>query len=67
MVEQLPVKQLVAGSSPARGAKAFITNSDFSGKTEFSVSFFIFFAPPCFRKAGVSFLAKFGKFSEFFG
>jgi len=36
-----------------------------SEKIAFSVSFLVFFAPPCFRKAGVSSEAKFGKFSEF--
>ena len=65
MVEQLPVKQLVAGSNPARGAEFDEANSDLSEKIAFSVSFLIFFAPPCFRKAGVFSEAKFGKFSEF--
>ena len=64
MVEQLPVKQLVAGSNPARGAEFDEANSDLSEKISFSVFLFIFFAPPCFRKAGVSSEAKSGKFSE---
>ena len=29
MVEQLPVKELVVGSSPTRGARKLDTNSDF--------------------------------------